>query len=347
MYGGGGNNVASGIKYWTGDASGIGHELLYPELVAVADVDLARARALAGEYGARAYADFHDMLLRETLDAVIVATPESAHRESVVLAAERGCDVFVEKPLASTLEDADAMIEACDRHAVRLMVGYVLRFEPCYAKVREAVVRGAIGQFLSAYARRNAVIQEGRRLGGRTSVINYLAVHDIDQMLWFNPGRQVCQVTAKALHGRIMDEFGVPDYSWIMMDFEGGGLGVVECGWALPEHWIGWERPDGWQGFSDVRLDVIGTEGVLGLNFSPMNLFGVKKNEGWTFPETRHWPEVNGRIAGCARLEIEHWFSCVALDQPPLIGGREGRRSLEVALAAERSVAESRPIVLG
>ncbi len=326
----------------------IGHELLYPQLVAVADVDKQRASALAEQYGAAAYTDFREMLQRESLDAVIVTTPETDHREAVVRAAECGYHVFVEKPMAATLEDADAMIAACDRQGVKLMVGYILRFEPCYAQIRDAVAGNAIGRFLSAYARRNAAIQEARRLAGRTSVINYLAVHDADQILWYNPGRKVARVTARALHGRIMDEHGVPDYSWLWMDFEGGGLGVIEVGWGLPEGWTGWDdAPSTWGGFGDVRMDVIGTEGVLSLDFTPMNLRGVRKDKGWMFPETRHWPVVNDQLGGCARLEMEHFFRCVATDRPPLIDGREGRRSLEVAIAAERSIAEGgKPITL-
>jgi predicted dehydrogenase len=317
----------------------VGCELLYPELVAIADVDETRARALAEQFNARAYTDFRELLERESLDAVIVTTPETDHREAVVLAAERGCHVFVEKPLATSLEDADVMIAACEGSSVKLMVGYILRFEPCYTHIQEAIAQQAIGRFLSAYARRNAAIEEGRRLGGRISVINYLAVHDADQILWYNPGKAVTRVTARALHGRIMDEFGMPDFSWLWFEFDDGGLGIIECGWALPESWAGQEPPAGWSGFGDVRMDVTGTEGVIQLNLTPMNLGSVRKDKGWMFPETRHWPTVNDRLGGCARLEMEHFFSCVALDRPVLIDGHEARRSLEIAIAAERSIA--------
>lgn len=325
----------------------IGCELLYPQLVAVADVDTARANALAGQFGAVAYADFRELLLRESLDAVIVTTPETEHREAVVMAAEHGCHVFVEKPLAASLEDADTMIAACERSGVQLMVGYILRFEPCYAHIREAIAQNAIGRFLSAYARRNATIEEGRRLGGRTSVINYLAVHDADQILWYNPGSAVARVTARALHGRIMDEYGVPDYSWLWFEFADGGLGVIECGWALPESWAGYEPPAGWNGFGDVRMDITGSEGVIQLNLASMNLSAVRKHKGWMFPETRHWPVINDALGGCARLEMEHFFGCVALGRRVLVDGREGRRSLEIAIAAERSIASGgQPISL-
>jgi predicted dehydrogenase len=325
----------------------VGHELLYPQLVAVADVDLARAQALAGIYGAQAYASYQEMLERIDVDAVIVTTPETNHRQPVELAARRGFHVFVEKPVAATLEDADAMIAACDRHGVNMMVGYILRFEPAYAQIMQAVTHNGIGKFLSAYARRNAPIQEGRRLAGRTSVVNYLAVHDADQMLWYRPDCRVTQVTARALQGRIMAEYGVADYSWLWLEFEDGGLGVIESGWALPESWVSAAPPATWGGFGDVRMDVIGTEGMVSLDFNPMNLWVVHKDRGYMFSDTRHWPQVNGQLGGSVRLEMEHFFACVAQAKPPLIDGREGRRSLEIAVAAERSLAANgQPITL-
>lgn len=325
----------------------IGQELVYPQLVAVADPDTSRAQFLAQKYDANDYTDFREMLQKEDLDAVIVATPETEHREPVIMAAESGCHVFVEKPLASNLADADAMIKACDLNAVKLMVGYILRFEPCYTHIKDAIEQNIIGDFLSGYARRNAVIQEGRRLAGRTSVVNYLAVHDIDQLLWYKPNSTVKRVTARAVHGRIMEEYGVPDYTWLWIEFTDNSLGVIECGWGLPEGWISWNKPDSWGGFGDVRMDVIGTEGMVSLNFNPMNLFGVRDDKGWMFPETRHWPVVNNQLGGCARLQMEHFFACLSQDQMPLIDGHEGRRSLEVSIAAEQSIkSDGQPIAL-
>jgi UDP-N-acetylglucosamine 3-dehydrogenase len=326
-----------GAGFMGGVHARIGAEMPGVEIVAVADIDERRARSIAASYGGQAYADYRDMLAKERIDAVIITTPETDHRSPVVAAAEAGCHVFLEKPLAATLEDADTIIKACQQAQVRLMIGYILRFEPCYARIYEAVTRGEIGAFLSAYARRNATIEEGRRLGGRTSVINYLAVHDIDQFLWYRPGYEVRKVFAKQIKGRLMEEVGVPDFSWLVLEFDDGALGVVECGWALTE---------GWKGFSDVKLNVIGTHGVLNLDFNPMNLTQVTAENGWTFPETRHWPVVNERLAGAALLEVEHFIDCVRQNREPLVDGLAGRRSLEVALAAERSILEEREVAL-
>ncbi|HEX5497577.1 MAG TPA: Gfo/Idh/MocA family oxidoreductase, partial [Thermomicrobiales bacterium] len=117
-------------------------------LAAVADPDTERARDVAAPYGAHVYADFNAMLDREALQAVVVATPETLHRGAVVAAARHGCAVLVEKPIAANLADADAMIAACDDAGAPMMVGYILRFEPAYARIQQAVASGAIGRFL-------------------------------------------------------------------------------------------------------------------------------------------------------------------------------------------------------
>ncbi|MCC6314181.1 MAG: Gfo/Idh/MocA family oxidoreductase [Thermomicrobiales bacterium] len=313
-------------------------------LVAVADPDLPRATDVAGRYGARARASVDEMLRQDNLQAVVVATPEPLHRDAVVAAAEAGCAVLVEKPIAASLEDADAMIAACEKAGVILMVGYILRFEPAYARMQQAVASGSIGRFLTGYARRNADIGEGRRLGGRTTVINYLAVHDLDQILWYHPAA-VARVSAKAVRGKIHDELGVADFTWITAEFDDGALAVVESGWALTEGWANWTKPAAWGGFGDAEMNVIGTEGLVSLDLTPMNVYGVDA-EGWKLPDTRHWPEINGRLVGGIRNESDHFLICVQTGQQPIVDGRQARRSLEIGIAADRSIEEGRPVDL-
>lgn len=313
-------------------------ELPYTRCVGTADVDIDRAKKLAGLHGARAYQDFHTMLDKENPDVVLIATPEALHLEPVLAAAKHGAQIFLEKPMATKLSDADAINKACKDARVKLMIGYILRFEISYAMIQSAVAEGSIGKFLSAYARRMATISEARRLGGRVSPLTYIGVHDIDQILWYHPVT-VKSVYAKATKGRVWDEFGTFDSVWLMMEFEDGALGIHEVGWALPEEWAKWQTPVSWNGFGDVRMNVLGTNGNLFLDFTPMNLYGVNQ-EGWKMPDTRHWPKLHGKMIGSAKLEVEHFFDCVLNDKTPLVTGEDGRRSLEVMLAAEKSIAE-------
>jgi UDP-N-acetylglucosamine 3-dehydrogenase len=322
----------------------VGYELPYAHCVAASDVNLDNAQKLVAPYGGIAYQDHSEMLKREKPEAVIVATPEFDHLEPVVAASQHGAHIFVEKPFATSLADADKMIQSCQEHGVKLMVGHILRFEVNYAMIKDAIQEGSIGRFLSAYARRITPIGESRRLAGRVSPITYIAVHDIDQMLWYHP-QPIKSVYARALRGRVWDEFNTYDCAWLTIEFADGALGILEVGWCLPEEWAGWNKPSNWGGFGDVRMNVIGTDGVLNLNFTPMDMYACDR-DGWKLPDTRHWPAMNGKIAGAAKFEVEHFFECVLSDQQPLVTGQDGLRSIEVMLAAETSIREDRIVKL-
>jgi predicted dehydrogenase len=313
-------------------------ELPNAEVAGVVDTRPEVAAQVAEEMGTQAYPSVESLLDGVSdLDAVVVATPEPEHRPAVEAAAARGCAVFVEKPIASNLDDADTMIEACERAAVPLMVGHILRHESAYVAMRQAVEEGRLGRLMTAYARRNATIQEGHRLGGRTSVVQYLAVHDADLLLWYHDS-PVESVAARAVRGRIAESYDTPDFVWLWLYFADGALGIIECGWALPEGWGGWAEGTAWQPFGDCRMELIGTDDVLSLDLRTMNVAGVDRS-GWRFPETRHWPVINGRIGGAARLQMEHFLECVTTSTRPLCDGQAGRAALAVCLAAEASLA--------
>lgn len=319
-------------------------EVPYAKCVGAADIILPRAQGLTDQLGGAAYEDFHEMLEKENPQVVFIATPEPDHCEPAVAAAKHGAQIFLEKPMATSLQDADAIIKACEEAQVKLMIGYILRFEISYAMIHSAVAEGSIGKFMSAYARRMATISEARRLNGRVSPLTYIGVHDIDQILWYHPV-PVKSVYARAIKGRVWEEFETFDSAWLMMEFEDDTLGIHEVGWTLPEEWAKWQSPASWNGFGDVRMNVTGTHGSLFLDFTPMDLYGVNR-EGWKLPDTRHWPILDHRIVGAVKLEVEHFMDCVQHDKSPCVTGEDGHRSLEVMLAAEKSIAEGKKINL-
>lgn len=320
---------------WMGQLLGrVAGELPNVNLAAIADPAGYIERNAVGlrlfrspeDLGATLYTDYTEMLDTESLDAVIIATPEPMHVDPVLAAVEAGCHVFLEKPIARTLDEADRIIAACKEAGRKLMIGYILRFEPAYLAIRDAVRSGKIGTFKAAYARRNGTIDEARRLAGRTSVTNYIAVHDIDQILSYHPGVPVRSVFAKAVRGRVQEELGTWDFSWAMFEFEDGSLGVVETGWGLPEN-----------SWGDSKMHVIGTRGQYELNLVPMNVMGVNP-DGWTFPITRLWSDIEGRLTGAVQTEIAHFVECLETNREPCVRGEDGRRSLELAIGIERSI---------
>jgi predicted dehydrogenase len=198
-------------------------EVPYAKCVGAADIILPRAKGLTDQLGGTAYEDFHEMLEKENPQVVFIATPEPDHLEPAIAAAKHGAQIFLEKPMATSLQDADAIIKACEETQVKLMIGYILRFEISYAMIQSAVAEGSIGNFMSAYARRMATISEARRLDGRVSPLTYIGVHDIDQILWYHPV-PVKSVYARAIKGRVWEEFETFDSVWLMMEFEDDAL---------------------------------------------------------------------------------------------------------------------------
>jgi predicted dehydrogenase len=268
------------------------------------------------------YADHRPLLAREDIQAVVIASPEGLHRQAVLDAAAAGKHILLEKPIATTMEDADAIIAAADRGKVKLMMAHILRFDVRYAQIKSAVDEGVIGKPLVCYARRNTSIAEARRLGGRVEVEEYISVHDIDQVFWLF-GDEAVKVSAEIVEGPVKKELGVHDFIWITIRFRNGGLAVIETGWGLSESFAKWRRPSTWGGFGDVNMELIGEKGSLYLDYRPMTLVGVDE-EGWKFPETLHWPQMHGEVVGDV-LEEDRYFLRVARGERPIISSGNGR----------------------
>ena len=320
-------------------------QLADARVIAASDPALEAAPMLPGAQEPLAfYPEYDKLLQREDIQAIVVATPEYEHRDIVVKAAAAGKHILLEKPIATNLEDADAIITAAKKHRVKLMMAHILRYDVRYAQIKAAVEAGTIGKPLVCYARRNAPVQEARRLKGRVEVEEYISVHDIDQLFWYLDDRAV-KVSAEIVEGPVMRELGVHDFIWITIRFAGGGLGIVETGWGLSEQLGKWQRPATWGGFGDVCLELIGEKGSLYLDYRPMTLAAVDE-EGWKFPDTLHWPQLHGEVVGDV-LDEDRYFLRVLKDQAPVISTAEdGRNALEVVLAAQRSVREDRPVRL-
>lgn len=314
-------------------------------VVAVSDPALAEAPRLPDcDEPLTLYRDHRELLARDDVQAVVIASPEHLHRAAVVDAARAGKHILLEKPIATTLEDADAMIAEAERRQVKLMMAHILRYDVRYAQIKSAVEQGTIGRPMVCYARRNAPITEARRLKGRVQVEEYIAVHDIDQVFWFFNDRAV-KVSAEIAEGPVQRELGVHDYIWITIRFAGGGLAVVETGWGLTDGMVKWRRPSSWGGFGDVCLELIGEKGALYLDYRPMTLVGVD-DEGWKFPDTLHWPQMHGEVVGDVLDEDRYFMHVLAGRKEVISTARDGRNALEVVLAAMQSWREGRAVAL-
>lgn len=293
-------------------------------LLAVADVDEARAKQIAQQTGAQPYQDYKELLARKDIDAVIIATPDHLHKEPCIHAAKAGKHILVEKPLAMTLEDSKAILGVVEKAGVKLMVGFTLRFLPQYQHAKTSIEKGELGKLISLFARRTNLITQAQRLKGRTGVLFFLGIHDFDVLRWMagSEAKEIYCLSTK--HDR--SPYTVEDETFTTIRFENGVIACAHIGWCMPEG-----HPTGF----DFKLDVTGTKGLLNLD---MVRQGVEKHvAGHTsFP-----PMASPLIA-----EDRSFVEAVLYDKDVPVTGEDGLKAVQMTLAALESIKTGKPVSL-
>ena len=279
------------------------------------------------------FTDYHEMLADPQLDAVSIVTMWDQHAEPTVAALEAGKHVFLEKPMASTVEDCERIVATTKNAAGYFMVGHICRFNPRYAAARDAIAEGRIGRIISMYARRNIPSTVTEDLLNKIGPIIGDGVHDTDLMLWFS-GDQITSAYAQTVQYRDKPH---PDLGWTMYRFAGGATGVLENVWCLPAN----------TAFQiDERMEIIGTEGSIHIHETHPN-FSICDSEGWHSPDTTYWPSLHGERAGALRDELSYFAKCLQTQTPPdVITAEEAMAAVRACLAAEESAATGQIVSL-
>ena len=303
-------------------------------LVAVASRRPTMAQETAARHGARAYTSYDDLLADRELRAVVIASHTHEHRKHVQAAAAVGLAIFCEKPLALSLKDADAALDAVAAAAVPLQVGLMRRFDPPYVQAMRQIEEGALGRPLTFKAvsrdpQLPTVEEAEAQLRGNLFID--LGVHDFDLARWLM-GQEVRQVQAiggALVYDRLAEEGGV-DNGLVNIVFADGALGNVEL------------SRNAAYGY-DVRTEVLGLEGGLligGLQQTPLTVMsptGVSHDVFPWFPE---------RFGEAYLNEIRYFVECIRADRFPSPDGEDDRAALEIALAATESLKSGRPVEL-
>ena len=295
----------------------------FVQVTGVTDLVEERARKMAERYSVpRVARDFRELSALEDVDAVSVVSTEDQHLEPVLTALENGKHVFVEKPMATCLADAESMLAAARKTGLILMPGHILRFETKYVTIKEQLDSGRLGRVISIYARRNRPKWQGR-VYKRTPLVLETAIHDIDTMLWYT-GKKVKSVRAYDVS---VDPGKGADLTWAVLRFEGGALGVLETMWLLPD-----KTP-----FLDDYLQVVTTSGVANLDILNSGLL-VCHEDGAEVPDVSYEPRLRGSAYGALREELTYFALCVLQGQKPtILGPEDGVEALRVALAVVES----------
>jgi UDP-N-acetylglucosamine 3-dehydrogenase len=292
-------------------------------VAAVADIDAHKSREVARRWGARCFTDYREML-SIGVDAVVICLPHALHLACAKEAARAGAHILMEKPLATTLEDARAIVEAAHQARVQLMLGYVHRFRPEVEAARQLIIEGRIGRpataldrFMSGGIRDTPrwVWNAGDAGGG---VIMYGGVHAVDRLRWLL-GEEITEVYArtKTYSNPSLLEDGV----CAILTFASGATAVL------------YENAPGFGRIGPWTTEVFGTAGAViittGASLEYRNVEGAQR---WTYPEDRRFDR-----------QADEFLRAIAEGRPPSVGGEDGLRGVAVALAIYRSAASGRP----
>ncbi|MBU5443940.1 MULTISPECIES: Gfo/Idh/MocA family protein [unclassified Paenibacillus] len=315
---------------------GQSHTRLYAEmpnveLAAVYDINRELTERIAAQYGTVAADRVEAVFEMPDLDAVSICTADDQHYELAMLACKSGKHVLMEKPLASDIREAQEIVERVRQSGIKMMVGHTLRWDPRYYRAYEAVRGGKIGKPLHLYARRNNSFANGQRLKGRTSVLMFLGVHDIDAIEWIT-GDQIVEVYAVSVKERLAS-FGVSDATLTTLRFASGTVGNYETSWVLPEHHLE----------LDAKLDITGTEGALNVDIVKQNI-SIHSNTRFTYPDTAYGVEMYGRMTGIMKEELTSFAMSVLHDEPLPISVEEAYRAVYIAHCMEESLRTGRPV---
>jgi UDP-N-acetyl-2-amino-2-deoxyglucuronate dehydrogenase len=300
-------------------------------LLYVCDIIEERAVDYKNKYGAERYfTDYHEMLEMPDLDVVNICTPSGMHAEMGIAAARAGKHVIVEKPMALSSIDADALINACDENGVKLAVCFQNRFNPPVQKLRRALEEGRFGKLTHA----SAVVRwfrpqdyydqapwRGTWAMDGGCLMNQ-SIHNIDLLQWMmGPVESVFGYTANNFRKIEAEDVGVA-----VLKFKNGALGVIEASTTIyPEN-------------LEETLAIFGEKGTVELGG-----IAVNKIETWKFAdsqdenlemEQQDVPNVYG--FGHDAL-IEDFIRAVIEDRRPYIDGREGIKSLRIVLGIYHS----------
>lgn len=308
------------------------------ELEAVASRSSERGREIGERFGARWYTDWREMLDKETdVQAVSIANRDSEHMEPAVACAEAGKDIFLEKPMAPSLEEADTIIAAVNRAGVRMMVNFTLHFHPTYLAAYERVQGGEIGEVLTMFGRRNATRMEAYEgqpvpYSRWTDVLISTGIHELEALTWY-AGSQVQRVFGESVSHFRSDIQGDAAYM-ALLKFDSGAIGSLESSWIHP--------PTVPAGLSS-QFDIIGSRGSIHLG----NVNGallICNEERAYHPDVSYWPVLGDRAVGALRESMTHFLTCLHEDREPSVGGEEGRLAVQLVLAIQESSRLGRPV---
>ena len=291
------------------------------EVVAIADVSEELLKSRQESYGIPStYTDYNKMLEKEKLDGVIIGTPDELHRAPAEAVAAAGLPMLLEKPIATTLEDAEAIVKAVEKAKIPCLMGFTLRFVSSYVALKQRFDSGELGIPTTAYTKRSCTVDEASRLYGRCSVNQYLAVHDMDYLMWVF-GKDVDSIYTVKSDFRVFEEFQTADHYWNLLQWKNGATASVFVTWGMPK---------GYPMYVEMEVLIIGSKGSAQTNLGGQQT-RIATDAAFEVPELPLFTYTY-------REECGH-FADVALGQAePIATVYDGLATYKLTAAADESV---------
>ena len=300
------------------------------EFIGIADEDLERGRHFADLYDAHLFPGYEAMLATKP-DGVLVCSENSKHRPLVEMAAQAGVHVLCEKPLATTLEDAQAIVDVCREAGVTLMTAFPMRFSAPLVEVKGQLAANALGQiycFNTTNQGRMPIHERAwfvdKELAGGGAVMDH-TVHLADILRWFLHS-EVVEVYAQANHILHADKVDVETAGLLMLTFADGTFATIDCSWSKPLNYPTW---------GGLTLEIISERGLTvvdGFNQN-LNLFTQEPaGNSWAY-----W----GSDANQGMMA--EFVNALREGRETAVTGEDGYKALEITLAAYKSIDTGKP----
>lgn len=321
----------------------LGHnQIKGAKLVAVCDSVLEKAQKIAAEFSVPCFTDMHEMMQSTDIDVIVVLTESGNHAKHVVALASYGKHIVVEKPMALTLDDADAMIHACDRAGAKLFVVKQNRFNVPVLKLRQALEAGRFGKLVLGTVRvrwcRPQSYYDHDKWRGTWAmdggVLTNQASHHVDLLEWMMGDVD----SVFAMSTTALANIEAEDTAVVTLRFKNGALGVIEATTAA--------RPKDLEG----SLSILGEGGTVEIGG-----FAVNKMKAWNFVRPENGDDrvmdeysVNPpNVYGFGhQAYYEHVVECIQKNTQHLVDGLVGRKSLELINAIYESIETGREVHL-
>lgn len=303
------------------------------ELVGLADEDTARGKQFAHLFEAKLFPSY-EALLNEPLDGVLVCSENANHRPLVEMAAAAGVDILSEKPLATTLDDAQAMVAACQQANVSLMTAFPMRFSAPLLEVKATLDRGDLGQIYACNSTNQGQIPLAHRrwfvdktLAGGGAVMDHV-VHLADVLRWYLHAEvvEVYAQTNRILHA---DTVEVETGGLLMLTFDNGIFATIDTSWSKPLNYPTW---------GGLTLELISERGLTVVDAFSQNLTVYQQT-----PASHSWAYWG---SDANQAMIEEFVTASREQRPPSVSGEDGYKALEIALAAYQSAEQGQPVTL-